>query len=78
LIRYLLLAALIYLAGLMLRRFLRGLVQQPAKRETDAGSGVPTVRCAHCGLFVPKTQALAAGDYHYCCEEHRRAGRSGP
>ncbi len=32
-----------------------------------------TVRCHHCGVYVPASEALHAGKYDYCCEEHRRA-----
>ncbi|WP_281279403.1 PP0621 family protein [Plasticicumulans acidivorans] len=37
----------------------------------------PMVRCAHCGLHFPASQAVrdAAGD-SYCCKEHRALGRN--
>lgn len=30
------------------------------------------VRCAACGVHVPRTRALADGADWFCCEEHRR------
>ena len=30
------------------------------------------VRCAHCGVYLPQSEALGAGDKYYCNEEHRR------
>ena len=31
------------------------------------------VRCEHCGLHVPREEAVSSGDHHYCSEDHRRA-----
>ncbi|MBP3980189.1 MULTISPECIES: PP0621 family protein [unclassified Acidovorax] len=30
------------------------------------------VACDHCGLHVPRTEALMLGQHAYCCAEHRR------
>ena len=74
LIRYLLIGVLIYLAALLVRRFLRGSMQISGKDDkADSEAGLATVRCAHCGLFLPKTQALHSGDAYFCDEEHRQA-----
>ncbi len=35
------------------------------------------VRCAHCGLNLPRSEALAAGTDWYCGEAHRRAAAGG-
>jgi len=35
------------------------------------------VRCAHCGVHLPESDALAADDAYFCNEAHRRAGRGG-
>lgn len=32
------------------------------------------VRCAHCGVFVLRSEALFKGDEAYCGETHRLAG----
>ena len=32
------------------------------------------VRCAHCGVNLPKSEARSAGGRHYCSEEHGRLG----
>ncbi|SDM24420.1 uncharacterized protein SAMN05428957_103371 [Oryzisolibacter propanilivorax] len=34
----------------------------------------PMVRCAHCGVHLPQSQALQHDGRSYCCEAHRRAG----
>ena len=31
------------------------------------------VACVHCGVHVPRSEALSQGALHYCCIEHQRA-----
>jgi uncharacterized protein len=43
-----------------------------------AGSAAPArsgkmVPCAHCGMFIPETDAIHRRGRHYCSEEHRDA-----
>lgn len=33
------------------------------------------VRCTHCGVHLPRSESIRAGDKFYCCAEHRDAGR---
>jgi uncharacterized protein len=35
----------------------------------------PMVRCDHCGLNLPQSDALADGGGWFCSEAHRRLGR---
>ncbi|MDH0747937.1 PP0621 family protein [Pseudomonas sp. GD03842] len=42
-----------------------------AAPDTDAA---PMVRCAHCGVHVPRDRALSAGQQWYCTEAHRLQG----
>ncbi|MGD9941593.1 MAG: PP0621 family protein [Burkholderiaceae bacterium] len=37
--------------------------------------GEPMVQCAHCGVFMPRSTALTAGDRFYCDGEHQRLDR---
>ncbi len=32
------------------------------------------VRCAHCGVHLPRAEARATGDRQFCSEEHARLG----
>lgn len=32
----------------------------------------PVVRCAHCGLHIPKQEAFTRNEVFFCCEEHRK------
>lgn len=49
----------------------------------DGGGDAPPrapermVRCAHCGVHLPESDAVVDGEQHFCNEAHRRAGRSG-
>jgi uncharacterized protein len=44
------------------------------ERAAGALAGEPMRRCAHCGVYVPDSEATVAGDRHYCSEAHRDAG----
>jgi uncharacterized protein len=48
----------------------------PAPPVVDPGADLPTmVRCAHCGVHLPRAEAL--GDAHgqlFCGEAHRQLG----
>ncbi|WP_460045709.1 PP0621 family protein [Pseudomonas sp. S2_H01] len=44
---------------------------KPAAPELDAA---PMVRCAQCGVHVPRDRALSQGLQWYCTEAHRLQG----
>ena len=68
--RFLFIVLALWAAIMIVRHLYRA---SRAKRDEEPG-GVPadTVRCAHCGLHVPKRDAIRDGGRHYCCEAHRR------
>ena len=72
-LRILLLVAGIALVIWILVRLARG--PRPARRPRIEGGD--TVRCARCGLYLPRDEALRDGDDYYCSEAHRRQGRDG-
>ncbi|TXH39637.1 MAG: hypothetical protein E6Q94_00805 [Burkholderiaceae bacterium] len=54
-----------------------------SRRVPDASPRRPTppdrspqdiLACAHCGVHIPKAEALMLGDQAYCCAEHQRLG----
>lgn len=52
--------------------------RKPRQRDGDGDRAEPPapaiesmVTCAHCGLRLPESEALGAGDEHYCCAGHR-------
>ncbi|WP_297461865.1 PP0621 family protein [Ferrovum sp.] len=51
-----------------------GARQPHAEPPKEAQATEDMVRCAHCGLFLPRPEALAGGGDWYCSEAHRQAG----
>lgn len=47
-----------------------------ARRNPDGDKPVEMVRCAHCGLHLADTDAVADSGQRYCSETHRRLGPS--
>jgi uncharacterized protein len=41
------------------------------EREPGVDKMVP---CAHCGVHIPRSEALIKDDIPFCSEDHRRAG----
>ena len=67
---------LIYLLGIglivwILMRLAKGprIEKQQTKKVDDM------VRCARCGMFVPRHEAISAEDRYYCCSQHRDEDR---
>nr|WP_298135857.1 PP0621 family protein [uncultured Pseudomonas sp.] len=48
-------------------------IAAPTRRHDD-GSAAPMVRCAHCGVHVPRTRALLQDDNWYCSQAHLEQG----
>ena len=42
-------------------------------RSTRRGGAEDMVSCAHCGVHLPRSEALAARSLHYCSASHRDA-----
>lgn len=70
LLRIILILLAIWLIAGVVRRMLRQRNGQSRRRsrELDAHS---MVRCAHCGLHIPETEALRDGELFFCSTEHR-------
>lgn len=69
LIRVAIIALLVWLVYRMVRAAF-------SKPRVAAAKGKPAlstdmVRCHHCGIHIPKDEALQAGDHFYCSPEHR-------
>lgn len=67
---------LIYLIGIalvvwILFRLARGpSIESKEKKQVD-----DMVRCARCGTFIPRDEAIHEGDRDYCCTQHRDEDR---
>jgi len=66
------------LAVLALVWLVRGALKssRPPADSSSAGGG-ELVRCAHCGLHLPKADARSVGGRFFCCDEHARGGPGG-
>lgn len=53
-------------------RLAQGVRRKNAARRTPPAAPGQMVSCSHCGLYLPQSEAVAAGDKYYCCAEHRR------
>ena len=72
-----------YLVLLLVLLVAVGIWRNNRRREADtSGPAAPRPRalaqdmlaCAHCGLHIPRSEALVAGPQTYCCAEHQRLG----
>lgn len=78
----------LHLIAISQRRRERGRGDADAARTPGGGTagaasertleGEPIVPCAHCGLFVPASDAVRDGDRAYCGVAHRDAARAAP
>ena len=78
-IKYLLVLGVVGLVLWMLLRT-RGAIgprkADPQVKEKAAAKRESMVACAHCGVHLPLTEAVADGTHVYCGEPHRLAGPS--
>lgn len=47
---------------------------RPPQPPRGAAPAQEMVACAHCGLHLPKSDALHDGTLHYCSADHRQKG----
>jgi uncharacterized protein len=54
-----------------------GKYRRSLKREEPppAGAAEDMVRCAHCGVHLPRSESRASGEKFFCSEEHLRLHR---
>ena len=80
LLKYLLVLLVVALGIWSLVSRLRGpdrdAAADPKRRKPAGKPPVEMVRCAHCGLHLADTDAVADSGQHYCSEAHRRLGPS--
>ena len=71
--RLVVLVLLVVVAVWLVRRALRGPRDQGDLRGRAEAAG-QLVRCAHCGVHLPRAEAREAGGLLYCSDEHARLG----
>jgi uncharacterized protein len=65
---------LILVAVWLVLSFLRHALERRRQRRSGGTQVAEMVPCAHCGVHVPRAQAIEYHGMVYCCEEHSRAG----
>lgn len=69
---FVLLGIAAYLAWRWMR--LQGRADAGAARPPAAPAAEAMVRCAHCGVHLPRSEAIVVAGQTFCCEEHRQLG----
>jgi len=72
--RLVVLVLLVVLAVWLIRRALRTTTTRQDPRSKPASEIGDLVRCARCGVHLPRAEAREAGGRLYCGEEHARLG----
>jgi len=78
--RLLLFALAIFALVWLLKRALGEHLSDEDRRPRSLGASGDSgdlVRCAHCGIHLPRSEAHAAGGQLYCGAEHARLGPRG-
>jgi uncharacterized protein len=69
-LRYLFLGLIIWAAVWILRHLLR---QRRLKQHPPhAAKAVDSVECSHCGMHIPRGEAIQEGKDFYCSREHQQ------
>ena len=72
--RLIVLILLVVLAVWLIRRALRASTKGRDAQAKPPGEIGELVRCARCGVHLPRAEARLAGGLLYCGEEHARLG----
>jgi uncharacterized protein len=73
LFKILLLIAIGFVVLGLFRAYQRSLGQPPARPRDDVVEDM--VKCAHCGVNLPRSEAIFSGGEFFCTPEHRQLGR---
>jgi uncharacterized protein len=74
--KLLVLIVLVLAAVWLVKRALRSAARDDQANPAAAKASEELVRCAHCGLLLPRGEARQAAGAIYCSEEHARLGPS--
>lgn len=69
---------LLLLFGILAYLVFKGLARRARVRDDEPHAApLPErmVACAHCGVHLPESEAVAGDGRHFCCDEHRRTMR---
>ena len=74
-VRLIVLALVVWLTVLLLRRLLRPTLPKQSSQNTAQGEHkdyAQMVRCQYCGLHIPKASAYVHDQHYFCNEDHFR------
>ncbi len=66
--RLLFLLAVVIVVYLLLKSYRK----QPPKQDVSAPPAEDMVRCAQCGVHLPRSESIMAGGNFYCSDAHRQ------
>ncbi len=72
-IKILLLIAIGFVVWALFRAYLRSLSKPPA--STRESTVEDMVKCAHCGVNLPRSEAIYSGGELFCSAEHQKLGK---
>lgn len=71
--KILLLIAIGFVALAVIRTYQRSLNKPPTSRREPVVEDM--VKCAHCGVNLPRSEAILSSGEFFCTPEHRQLGR---
>ncbi len=76
--KFLLLVALAAIVYFLLRNYKRAIARQQSEDQAAPPAAGPAgedmVRCAQCGVHMPRSESYLSDGRLYCSDEHRRLG----
>jgi uncharacterized protein len=72
--KLLVLILLVVVGAWLVRRAIRRMNAPHGGSSQASAVREELVRCAHCGLLLPRSEARPSAGEIYCCEEHARLG----
>ena len=71
-LKILLLIVVVFVVLAVIRTYQRSLNKPSAPREPIVED---MVKCAHCGVNLPRSEAIYSGGEFFCTTEHKQLGR---
>ncbi len=79
--RTLLLIATVWLLYVVIRQSLKRAKNKQTKSSDNTEKNQDkiasaTIKCEHCGVYIPKRESIRNADHYYCSEQHARLGNN--
>jgi len=72
-LKLLLLIAIAFVVMAIIRTYQRSLNRPPASKPSHEVEDM--VKCAHCGVNLPRSEAIYSGGDFFCTPEHKQLGK---